>query len=111
MTDESNFHRDGAMGAKTQTRWFFRVPRALAVCFCFSCAQQVQLARVELKCSQGQLAVDGAPSGEVSGKTRLSLRPGHHVFELRSEDGSLQVREADLGPGDLVALDLGGGSK
>jgi hypothetical protein len=66
------------------------------------------MARVELQCPPGVLAVDGAPSGEVKGKTRLSLRPGHHVFELRESDGSVQVREADLGPGDRVALDLGG---
>jgi len=69
------------------------------------------MARVELRCPPGQLAVDGAPSGEVYGKTRISLRPGHHVFELRGSDGSVQLREADLGPGDQVALDLGGPSK
>jgi hypothetical protein len=30
---------------------------------------------------------------------------------LHEADGSVQVREADLGPGDQVALDLGGGTK
>jgi len=83
----------------------------LAVCSSLACAAAPQLARVELKCPQGQLAVDGAPAGEVKGKTRFSLRPGHHVFELREADGSVQVREADLGPGDQVALDLGGASR
>jgi hypothetical protein len=38
----------------------------------------------------------------------LTVRPGHHVFEVRSPDGTVQVREADLGPGDFIALDLGG---
>ena len=69
------------------------------------------MARVELLCPQGALAVDGAPAGEVKGQTRFSLRPGHHVFELRESDGTVEVREADLGPGDQVALDLGGGTK
>ena len=76
-----------------------------------ACAAPSQLARVELRCREGQLAVDGAPAGEVKGKTRFSLRPGHHVFELRGTDGSVEVREADLGPGDAVALDLGGPAK
>jgi len=44
----------------------------------------------------------------MQAKTRLSLRPGHHVFAVRSSDGTVQIREADLGPGDFVALDLGG---
>jgi hypothetical protein len=30
------------------------------------------------------------------------------VFEVRGADGRVQVREADLGPGDWIALDLGG---
>ena len=86
---------------------------AFAVCFnlCAACAaSKPQMARVELNCpeSAAELLVDGAPSGKPERKTRLSLRPGHHVFEVRGADGSVQVREADLGPGDQVALDLGG---
>ena len=75
-----------------------------------ACATPPKMARVELRCpaTAAQLTVDGAPSGEAKGRTRLSLRPGHHVFELRAPDGTVQVREATVGPGDMVALDLGG---
>ena len=67
------------------------------------------MAKVELRgADQAELSVDGAPAGKMQAKTRLSVRPGHHVFEVRSQDGSVQVREADVGPGDFVALDLGG---
>jgi len=68
------------------------------------------MGRVDLNCAEAaaELSVDGAPSGKPQGKTRLTLRPGHHVFAVRGEDGSVQVREADLGPGDWIALDLGG---
>jgi hypothetical protein len=57
-----------------------------------------------------ELRIDGAPAGKAGDylKRSLTLRPGHHVFELRGADGSVAVREADLGPGDQVALDLGG---
>src|SRR5262249_6986986 len=102
-----NFHREGARAAKSGfLKKNLRVLCAFAVDF--ACAGPAPMARVEIKCPQGQLAVDGAPAGEVHGKTRFSLRPGHHVFELRKTDGSVQVREADLGPGDQVALELGG---
>ena len=68
------------------------------------------MARVDLRCAETavELNVDGAPSGKPGKKTRLSLRPGHHVIAVRAADGSVQVREADLGPGDWIALDLGG---
>ena len=67
------------------------------------------MAKVELRgADQSELAVDGAPAGKMQGKTRLTLKPGHHVFEVRGSDGTVQVREADLGPGDFIALDLGG---
>ena len=87
--------------------------RASVVCFgfCWACAAaKPEMARVDLRCpeSAAELSVDGAPSGKPDKKTRLSLRPGHHVFAVRGADGSVQVREADLGPGDWVALDLGG---
>jgi hypothetical protein len=77
---------------------------------CLSCAAATAMARVELRCPENaaELAVDGAPSGKPQGKTRLTLKPGHHVFAVRSDDGTTQVREADLGPGDWIALDLGG---
>ena len=88
-----------------------RVLGVFAVCSLAACAAGPQLARVELTCPQGQLAVDGAPAGEVKGKARFSLRPGHHVFEVRGPDGSVETREADLGPGDQVALELGGASR
>ena len=67
------------------------------------------MARVDLKCGEGaeELQVDGAPSGKPEKKTRLALRPGHHVFAVRGADGSVRMREADLGPGDWIALDLG----
>jgi len=109
---KSNFHREAAKSAK----FFFykntlRVLCGFAVDFGFGCAaQRMEMARVDLRCpdTAAELTVDGAPSGKAQAKTRLSLRPGHHVFELRGADGSVQVREADLGPGDQVALDLGG---
>lgn len=67
------------------------------------------MAKVELRgAERAELEVDGAPAGQLAAKTRLSLKPGHHVFEVREPDGSVRVREADLGPGDFVALDLGG---
>ncbi|MCA1827295.1 MAG: hypothetical protein ABR567_01670 [Myxococcales bacterium] len=67
------------------------------------------MAKVELRgAGDAELQVDGAPAGKMQAKTRLTVRPGHHVFEVRSPDGTVQVREADLGPGDFVALDLGG---
>ena len=86
---------------------------ALAACFslCAACAApKPRMARVELNCAEGaaELLVDGAPSGKPERKTRLSLPPGHHVFAVRGADGSVQVREADLGPGDWIALELGG---
>lgn len=85
--------------------------RACALCLSLACAAtKPEMARVDLKCpeSAAELKVDGAPSGKPQGKTRLTLPPGHHVFEVRGQDGSVQVREADLGPGDWIALDLGG---
>lgn len=68
------------------------------------------MAKVELRGPEkAELSVDGAPSGQLEkAAMRLTLRPGHHVFEVRSQDGSVQVREAVLGPGDFVAFDLGG---
>ena len=70
------------------------------------------MARVDLRCADAaaDVTVDGAPAGKAAdyAKTKLTLRPGHHVFAVRGADGSVQVREADLGPGDWIALDLGG---
>jgi len=83
----------------------------LAVCFCFwgCAAAKPEMARVELRgADQAELQVDGAPAGKMQATTRLTVRPGHHVFEVRGSDGTVQIREADLGPGDFVALDLGG---
>lgn len=79
-----------------------------------SCAAQPpSMARVVLKFPDpaAELSIDGAPAGKAGDylKRPLTLRPGHHVFELRGKDGSVAVREADVGPGDRVALDLGGG--
>jgi hypothetical protein len=80
---------------------------ALALAACATAAPP--LARVELRGgADAELSIDGAPAGKMQAKTRLSLLPGHHVFALRSSDGTVQIREADLGPGDFVALDLGG---
>lgn len=102
----------GRQGAKQpHPKKVFSRLRAFAVCSSVACAAQQPFARVELSAPQGQLAVDGAPAGEVKGKTRFTLRPGHHVFELRAADGRVEVREADLGPGDQVALDLAGASR
>ena len=117
---KGNCNREGAKKARRARKSVFVFSRAsrflarfarFAVCSSVACAASPQLARVELKCPEGQLAVDGAPAGEVKGKARFSLRPGHHTFELRGADGSVEMREADLGPGDQVALDLGGASK
>ena len=68
------------------------------------------MAKIELRGPEkAELSVDGAPSGQLAAKaTRLQVRPGHHVFEVRTPDGNVEVREADVGPGDFVALDLGG---
>ena len=84
-----------------------------AALVCAACATaSPQMARVALRCSDpaADLTVDGAPAGKASdyAKTKLLLRPGHHVFTVRGSDGTVQVREADLGPGDWIALDLGG---
>ena len=75
-----------------------------------ACAVAPRMAKVELRCPDtgAELSVDGAPSGTARGRIRLSVRPGWHVFELRGSDGSEQVRVAELGPGDQIALDLGG---
>jgi hypothetical protein len=115
-----NIHREDA---KTR-RFLFQKPgdlssrlRAFAVCFGFFCclacaAQGPEMARVGLRCNDpaADLTVDGAPAGKASdyAKTKLTLRPGHHVFRVSRSDGTVQVREADLGPGDWIALDLGG---
>ncbi len=94
-----------------------RALRASVVSFCICCcsacaAQKLEMARVGLHCSDAaaDVMVDGAPAGKAAdyAKTKLVLRPGHHVFTVRGSDGSVQVREADLGPGDWIALDLGG---
>jgi hypothetical protein len=85
---------------------------ASAFGFFLACAAPIKTARVELHCSDAaaEITVDGAPAGKASdyAKTRLTLRPGHHVFAATGADGTVQVREADLGPGDFVALELGG---
>ena len=82
----------------------------LWTCLAFACAaQKPQMAKVELRGPEkAELTVDGAPSGQLEKTTRLTVRPGHHVFEVRGQDGSVYTREAVLGPGDFVALDLGG---
>jgi hypothetical protein len=76
-------------------------------------AQAPALARIALRCPDpsAELTVDGAPAGKAGdyAKVRLSLRPGYHRFELRSAGGTVQVREVYVGPGDLIALELGGG--
>ena len=104
-------------GTEHTERGFYKnhlgVLRVSLVCFefCLACATtKPGMARVDLKCAEAaaELSVDGAPSGKPQGKTRLTLRPGHHLFAVRGEDGGVQVREADLGPGDWIALDLGG---
>jgi hypothetical protein len=75
-------------------------------------AAQPAVARITLRFPDpaAELTIDGAPAGKAGDylKRRLTLRPGHHVFRLQAADGSVAVREADLGPGDQVALDLGG---
>ena len=76
----------------------------------FGCsAAAPALARVALRGAdlKSELTVDGAPAGALSDydHQRLRLRPGHHVFALRSAQGLL-VREADLGPGDDISLDF-----
>jgi hypothetical protein len=85
----------------------------LAALLAAGCAAQAPaMARISLRFPDpaAELRIDGAPAGKAGDylKRRLTLRPGHHVFELRGADGSVAVREADLGPGDQVALDLGG---
>lgn len=75
------------------------------------------LARLSLRCNDAlaELRIDGAPAGTAGDyqKRKLSLRPGRHLFELRSASGEVAVREATLGPGDDVALvvNLGGQDK
>jgi hypothetical protein len=57
-----------------------------------------------------EVTVDGAPAGKAGDyrTRRLVLRPGKHRIEVRAPDGSVEVREAELGPGDQIALELGG---
>lgn len=75
------------------------------------------LARIALRGADpaSQLTVDGAPAGSMADyqHSRLRLPPGHHVFTLRSAQGAVTVREADVGPGDDIALDFNpaGGSR
>lgn len=72
------------------------------------------LARIALHCndSTAELRVDGAPAGTAGDyeKRKLSLPPGHHRLELRAASGQVEVREATLGPGDEVALQVNLGS-
>ena len=68
------------------------------------------MAHLALHCTDAaaELRVDGAPAGTAGDyeKRKLSLPPGHHVFELRTASGQVEVREATLGPGDEVALEV-----
>ena len=93
---------------RKKNNFFFAAAAMAAGC----AAQAPAMARISLRFPDpaADLRIDGAPAGKAGDylKRRLTLRPGHHVFELRGADGSVAVREADLGPGDQVALDLGG---
>lgn len=78
-----------------------------------ACAARAPLmARIALRTTDplALVTVDGAPAGQAGdyAKRRLTVRPGHHRLEVRGADGSVAVRETDLGPGDQVAFDLGG---
>ena len=68
------------------------------------------LARVALRGADpaAELTVDGAPAGSLADydHSRLRVRAGHHVFSLRSAEGRVTVRAADVGPGDDIALDF-----
>lgn len=92
--------------------------RLLSLVLLSSCsAAAPALARVALRGADpaSELSVDGAPAGPMSGyqHSRLRLPAGHHVFTLRSAQGAVSVREADVGPGDDIALDFNpaGGSR
>lgn len=85
----------------------------LAFLLAVGCATaQPPMARVELRCPdpEADVSIDGAPAGKVKdyAKQRLSLRAGKHRIEVRSA-GRVQQREFELGPGDQIALSLGGG--
>lgn len=68
------------------------------------------MARVALRGAdpKAELTIDGAPAGFIAdyNHSRLRLPAGHHVFTLRSAQGGVAVREADVGPGDDIALDF-----
>ncbi len=79
--------------------------------FCLGCSAAVPaLAKVALRGAdpKSELTVDGAPAGAMADyqHSRLRLPPGHHVFILRSAQGAVTTREADVGPGDDIALDF-----
>jgi len=56
---------------------------------------------------EAEVTIDGAPAGKAGEyrKRPLMLSPGRHLIELRSGTARV-VREADLGPGDRVALSI-----
>ena len=68
------------------------------------------MAHLTLRCPDGKadVLIDGAPAGKAEDYARrsMSLRPGKHRIEVRGTDGVSEIREADLGPGDKVALNL-----
>jgi hypothetical protein len=88
-----------------------KLPRAqLGLFLALGCAAATPaLARVALRGAdpKAELTIDGAPAGRIEDydRSRLRLPAGHHVFTLRSPAGTL-VREADVGPGDDIALDF-----
>ena len=76
---------------------------------CLSCsAAAPALARITLRGAdpRDELTVDGAPAGSMADyeHKRFLLPAGHHVFRLRSPEGVVRVRMADVGPGDDIAL-------
>ena len=87
-----------------------KLPALLGLAACAAGAPAA--ARITLRRADplAALTVDGAPAGSAGDylKRGLSVRPGHHRLEVRGADGRVLVREADVGPGDQVAIDLGG---
>ena len=84
----------------------------LLACGCATAAPS--LARIALHGGdpKAELSIDGAPAGLLAdyAQGRLTVKPGHHLIALRSPDGRIDVREADVGPGDDIALNSSGGT-
>lgn len=96
-------------------RWPALAPGLSALALLCGCASaSPQVAKIALRGGdpKSEITLDGVPAGALSDYAhgRLLVKPGHHVISLRTPDGAVSVREADVGPGDDVALNVSGGT-